>query len=926
MLYLGLAGIVCGGEHIDYVTQVKPLLRARCFACHGALKQEAGLRLDTAAAMFLGGDSGAAVIAGDEAASLLIERVSATAADQRMPPEFEGEQLSHEEIQLLRDWLAQGALAPEQETAEADPREHWAFQPIRRPEVPERQEFSWARNPIDAFIAEKHQLHGLTAQQPASRVILLRRLYLDLIGIPPSLEEIAAVQQASDEDWYPQTVERLLNDPRYGERWARHWMDIWRYSDWWGLGEQLRNSQPHIWHWRDWIIESLNDDLAYDEMLRLMLAADELYPEDQNKLRATGYLARNFFLFNRPQWMEETVEHVGKGFLGLTLNCAKCHDHKYDPVEQVDFYRMRAFFEPYYVRMDMLPGESDLGRDGLPRVFDSQLNTPTYRYIRGQETQPDKSIEISPGIPEFLAFDQLAIQPVTLPPAAWQPERQPWVFDNHLATATSKLESAQAALATAQQQLASTTEKQAAKMASDSAEQHTEVALPPATIVPAEATSESLVVPSQADLQIAQAGVQVAQAEVELALADQRRVVAVAAAMQAEWAVADNPDGQPSATLEEIAGAKTVAAIRSEREVAQAKAQLAVATAQQRLVAATDEKKSAAEKALTEARAALDKANEQTQAEIAATHHFTKLIGAQWTPTRFFNSGKDDPIIEFVQHSTGRRTALAAWITDQRNPLTARVAANHIWTRHMGQPLVATAFDFGRNGSSPTHPALLDWLASELIEHNWSMKHLHRLIVNSATYRLSSTEYDAAAANLQRDPDNRYWWRRPAIRLESQVVRDSILALSGNLDATIGGPPILPTEQAASTRRSLYFFHSNNDRNLFLTTFDEALVKDCYRREQSIVPQQALALTNSRLVLESAEHIAQRLSLRHPQEQDFIHSAFTLLLGFSPSAAELDAARLALVEWRKLPDADDTLARTNFIWALMNHNDFVTLR
>jgi hypothetical protein len=220
-------------------------------------------------------------------------------------------------------------------------------------------------------------------------------------------------------------------------------MDLWRYSDWWGLGDQLRNSQKHIWHWRDWIIESLNADMPYDEMVRLMLAADELYPNDLDKLRATGFLARNWFLFNRNQWLEETVEHVSKSFLGLTINCAKCHDHKYDPIRQVDFYRMRAFFEPYHVRLDVTPGEPDLAKDGLPRIFDGQLDTPTYRFVRGQESQPDKSAVIAPGVPALLAFKDLNIQPVSLPLEAYQPERRAWVIETHLAAARKRVDAAE---------------------------------------------------------------------------------------------------------------------------------------------------------------------------------------------------------------------------------------------------------------------------------------------------------------------------------------------------------------------------------------------------------------------------------------------------------------------------------------------------
>ena len=207
----------------------------------------------------------------------------------------------------------------------------------------------------------------------------------------------------------------MLESPQYGERWGRHFMDIWRYSDWWGLGAEVRNSQKHMWHWRDWIIESLNADKGYDQMVREMLAADELYPNDPDKLRATGYLARQYFIFNRTTWMDETVEHTSKAFLGLTMNCTKCHDHKYDPIAQTDYYRFRAFFEPYQVRTDMVPGTADYEKDGIPRAFDCNLNAVTYKFERGDDRKPIKNLKIIPGLPAVLG-GELKIEPVQLPP------------------------------------------------------------------------------------------------------------------------------------------------------------------------------------------------------------------------------------------------------------------------------------------------------------------------------------------------------------------------------------------------------------------------------------------------------------------------------------------------------------------------------
>lgn len=1104
---LGWIGTVVRADEVDYLKQVKPLLEARCYACHGALKQKGKLRLDTAAGAIKGGNSGPAIVKGHPDKSELIARVSAEKATERMPPEHEGSPLNSAEIDLLRKWIQAGAPHPADEKPEADPREHWAFRPITRPAVPKVKNAAWVRNSIDAFVSEQHDRRGLTPQPEANRVELLRRLSLDLIGVPPTPEEIAAIQADKRPDWYERLVDRLLDDPRHGERWARHWMDIWRYSDWWGLGAELRNSQKHIWHWRDWIIESLNQDLGYDEMVRQMLAADELYPTDLSKLRATGFLARNFFLYNRHQWMDETVEHVSKAFLGLTMNCVRCHDHKYDPFPQISYYQMRAFFEPYHARLDVVPGEPNLERDGIPRVFDAWPDDPTYRFVRGDEKNPDKSRSIPPGIPKILTPELPAIKPVDLPPEAWQPQRRAWVAQNAIQQAQQKVVAAQRELATIQKRIAQMKQIASAQAKNppassgsktpplvhekfttldakrwqtfggkwqqhpdrleqqqdgpqrailrllekaprdfdatfrftllggsqyrsigvsfdagddptkDTANNYYEQLVyvsaytggpkihaaynsggvwhyppPPTTrplpiqlnreytlrvqvrdrtinayvngtpvlacetalarrdghlqlitfdavavlhefrLEPLAAEVQLLrsdsplltgeLAPTLADLQadqtIAEAAVAVARAELT---AVERRAVA----WRAIWS-------QAAESEQRRTHAEAIRAAR-EAKLAQARQALAVAERDQKR-AATPDQHAATAKAVQAAKDAIAQAEKALAADIPPTEPLEEFVGARWTQTYFRGSTGGDPAPKFLPQSTGRRTALAKWITDPRNTLTARVAVNHIWNRHFGTPLVPTVFDFGRKGTPPTHPELLDWLAAEFVEQGWSMKHLHRLIVLSATYRLSSSA--SHADNRRRDPDNVYLWRRNAVRMESQIVRDSLLALANQLDPKVGGPSIPSHEQADSKRRSVYFFHSNNERNLFLTTFDEALVTDCYRREQSIVPQQALAMTNSRLVLDVSRPIADRITkvvqARNPDtDEAFVREAFWYLLAQQPSKPELQDCLKTLEEWRKLPEAGTdaaatTFARANLVWVLLNHHDFITVR
>ncbi|MAT16075.1 MAG: hypothetical protein CMJ46_12490 [Planctomyces sp.] len=873
ILALSTASDSAGAERVDYLKQVKPILSTKCYACHGALKQESDLRLETRELMLKGGYSGEAFIARDAEHSLLIERIVAD-PEERMPPAEEGSALTAEEIAILRNWIDQGAESPQEEIP-ADPSEHWAFRPLERPALPVANDEPAIRNPIDHFLAAEHQQLGLTPTEEAAPVVQLRRLYFDLIGVPPPVEEVLAVEQSPTSDWYEKKVDQLLNDPRYGERWGRHWMDVWRYSEWSGLNGQLRYSQKHIWHWRDWIIESLNDDIRYDEMVRQMLAADELYPDDLDKLRATGYLARNWTLFNRTEWMDNVVEHVSKGFLGLTTNCAKCHDHKYDPISQHDYYALRAVFEPYHVRLDMVPGETDLVKDAIPRAFDGLLQEPTYLFIRGDERNPDKSAVIEPNVPETLRFSEVTVEPVDLPHSSWQPARRAWVFESHLNKARERVVKAEAR----------------EKSLSEKTDSH------------------------PGDVSVAAAELTLAERELS---GLEHRIKAMQSAWEAgtrEAAILKNAPDRELARL----------AIQAERDIEVARAQKAVAEAERKLSSAAEADSKKLKEQLDTARNALQKLQKAQEKPISEDDRYTWIAGAEWTPTRFTISTTDDPEVAFVPQSSGRRTMLAEWIVDPRNPLTARVAVNHIWARHMGAPLHSSMFDFGLKTPPPENRELLDWLAAELIESGWKMKHLHRLMVMSAAYRRSSATA-GGDQNTDLDPENRYWWRRQPMPLESEVVRDAILAHAGTLDETMGGSPVEGDQQADSHRRSLYFFHSADTVNLFLGNFNSPDVTGCYRRESSIQPQQALALNNSKLVLKATPSIASQISAGDEDDATFIRKAFLVLLGIEPGDEEVSASESALKSWQTEAGSSPIEARSFFIWSLLNHNDFVTLR
>ncbi|MCH7988080.1 MAG: DUF1549 domain-containing protein, partial [Planctomycetes bacterium] len=475
LILLLSASVVVAEERVDYLREIKPILAARCFACHGALKQESGLRLDTGALIRKGGDGGPVVVLGNVKNSSLLQRVSATDESERMPSL--GKPLTPEQIELIKRWIEQGATSPADEQPEEDPKLHWAFQRPVRPTVPKVSRSRWVYNPVDAFIAAEHERRNLKPNSPAAKHVLLRRVTLDLIGLPPTRQEYHAFLADDSPKAYEKLVNRLLDSRQYGERWGRHWMDVWRYSDWYGRRtvNDVRNSYPHIWRWRDWIINSLNDDKGYDRMIMEMLAADEIAPEDDEAIVATGFIVRNWFSLNYDQWMKDLVEHTGKAFLGIRMNCAHCHDHKYDPISQEEYFRFRAFFEPIELRHDRVPGGPALTqykryvpgsgaslkpiKAGLARIFDFDLNAETYMYRLGdardrfQDEPP-----VSPGAPAFLGGDTLQIKTIDLPPSAWYPGLKSFVRKEETAQRKKAIETAETALANAKQNLSGKTD------------------------------------------------------------------------------------------------------------------------------------------------------------------------------------------------------------------------------------------------------------------------------------------------------------------------------------------------------------------------------------------------------------------------------------------------------------------------------------
>jgi hypothetical protein len=761
----------------------------------------------------------------------------------------------------------------------------WApFERVQRPAVPAVQNAGWVRNPVDAFVAAGHEARGLRPRPEAPREVLLRRVYLDLTGLPPTPDDLHAFLSDPAADAYERVVDRLLASPQYGERWGRHWMDVWRYADWAGWGQQVRDSQPHVWHWRDWIVESLNEDKGYDRMVLEMLAADELAPDDPRALRATGYLVRNFKLLSREKWMQDTVDHTAQAFLGVTLGCARCHDHMYDPITQKEYYQVRAIFEPYHVRTDRLPGQPDTGRDGLPRAYDANPGAPTFLFLRGDDRTPDKT-PLPPGVPEALG-GAFAVTPVSLPRTAYAPQRREFVVREDLAAAAANAAKAHDALSPAR---AAAAREAGPALAPDALRAA-------ARLAAARGTFDALEL-----------------AELDALLADARRD-ALAAVVRAEQL--EDEGRKESPAWKEAAAA----ALRAQRQAAVLDARRGLAAARQ-----------------AERLAAAPGKSEAARKVVAAEQALAKAEADARLPDATAYAPRSAPA--YPAASTGRRLAFARWVANRDNPLTARVAVNHVWLRHFGQALVPSVFDFGRNGRPPSHPALLDWLAAEFMDSGWSMKHLHRLIVTSATYRLASTPDEA---DLALDRDNTYFWRMAPRRAEAEVVRDGVFFVAGRLELTMRGPDLDQAQGLAVPRRSLYFRHAAEKQMEFLKLFDAAAVTECYQRKESVLPQQALALANSELTLRHARVLARALAAQAgPDPAAFTAAAYERVLSRPPAPQEMAECVGFLQEQARRhagagappdpdgrsPAADPALrARENLVHVLLNHHDFVTVR
>jgi hypothetical protein len=944
-----------------FTRQVAPLLRDRCISCHNTIKKRGGLDLTSRPALARGSANGPVIQSGNSAKSLLLEVL--TGLKPRMPKS--GEKLTAAEVDAIRRWIDAGAPWPDRLTL-AEPNtatsDWWSLRPLARPTLPALAQKAGGQNPVDAFVRATLAKQGMSPSPEADRRTLLRRVTFDLHGLPPTPEEIDGFEHDMRPDAWQRVVDRLLASPRYGERWGRHWLDVVHYGDTHGYDKDKR--RDFAWRYRDYVIRSFNSDKPYDRFVREQLAGDVLYPGDADGVAATGFIAAGPWDFvgnvelregtvdkekTRSLDRDDMVSTVATTFLSLTVGCARCHDHKFDPIPQADYYRLQAVFagveradrpcppeaaemankaridvemrQTKGHRSKLLERARDVTSPALTRL-DRELRDARARLSTLEPTRPAESsptngyhsgIMSAADVVKWVQVDlgkSLPIEEVRLIPARPTDYADTPGFGFPV---RFRVETCDTADFGAPHGLADFTAADYANPG-DSPVRIRGTGIV-ARFVRVTATRlwrrSGDYVFALAEMQVDSAGINVA---------NHKTVTARDSIEAGRWSVRNLVDGFSSRVrLPDLTNPKVAADYHARVDLQQTihdleakrqatadsliSAELRAELVQNeiRLKALNAEEKAIEAKAKVYAVRSiparpihvLNRGDVEQPRALVAAGGLSCLAGVNSS----FTVADADP-------EGSRRVALAAWITDQRNPLTWRSAANRIWHYHFGRGIVDTPSDFGRNGSRPTHPELLDWLAYELRDNDGSFKALHRLILTSATYRQVSTN-DAAAAKV--DADNRYLWRMNRTRLDAEEVRDAVLAISGKLAWTMGGPgfelfrfkddhsPIYDhsalekIHDPATYRRTVYRFTVRSVPNPLLDALDCADPNiNTPVRNTTLTAVQALALLNDPFLIRQSEYFAARLGHAGDPGQR-IDLAYRLTLGRLPVCEERTA-------------------------------------
>lgn len=893
----------------------------RCFQCHGEGLQMSGLDLHTRAGMLKGGATGPAIIPGDGAGSLIMKRV--TGQVQPAMPMKPVPPLTAQEIATLKDWIDHGAKweeasssAPavpgpaaanyspaaykEKEFTEAD-RKWWAFQkPIRQP-APQVSDSRWSGNPIDAFVRDMMEKKGLVPAPEADRRTLIRRAYLDVLGLLPPVQEVDAFVKDPDPDAYKKLVDRLLASPHYGERWGRDWLDVVRYAD--SSGFEFDITVTNGWRYRDYVINAFNEDKPYDQFITEQLAGDELDHPTYDSLTATTYYRigprvrfreKNYPSY-RYDYMDDMIRTTYQGFMGLSVNCARCHDHKFDPITRMDYYRSVAAFWPY-VEYDwpLAPQEKIDAQERAKKAAEREITPLQQEIARIERPYRDKQREqqIQAALKRFPEDIQAAIK---TPENARTPGQKLLVAQVLIGPDDADPDQIQADL-------------------------------------DAIAKNKAL---QKANMVFGVAGSEGGRRPIKLTPEDEAKRAALQAKIDETinrlpdpLPVADGVrDGDYRLSPDGLGDSHIPGTGRPTYDV--------------KCCFLPEPGQTFEVPPVFFAAAGDDvKANESTFPVQAG---FLKILSEGNAPPATHPPNRPGYV------TSGRRRALAESIASPDNPLTARVMVNRIWGWHFGTGIVSTPGNFGKMGSLPSNPQLLDWLATEFVHQGWSIKQMHRLIMNSQTYRMASAFYQPG--DLEKDPTDVYLWRFPARRMEAEIVRDTVLDASGNLNLQAGGPAFFPsipisvradqprgtwdlTKEGPDTwRRSVYAYVK---RGLKYPMFEEYDLPDlnvtCERRAVSTVPTQALTMLNNEFTLMQAAAFAKRVEkLAGDDASQQVKVMYQIALSREPKQKELESNVAFLKEQReqatsagaRTGEQTSLSALTDLAHVTLNLNEFV---
>ncbi len=981
---MALAGVAHGApssaDIAFFEKEIRPLLAENCFKCHGGtdkngkVKVRAGLQLISRKGILQGGDHGPAINEKEPAKSLILEMVSYKDPDHSMPPKSK---LPDEKIATLKKWVEMGApwnpkdanrlvKVEEEEHSttkiNATTKSYWSHKPLKTPQVPKVSDPAWQKNPLDAFVFARLAKNGLRPNGPASKEVLARRAYYNITGLAPTPEQVAEFVNDKSPDAWKNLIEELLESPHYGEKWARHWLDVVRYAE--SNGFERDSEKAHIWRYRDWVINAYNNDLPYDDFIKQQLAGDELDEVTPESMIATGF-------HRLMQWDDEPADKIqypydvlddiarttAEGFLAMTIGCARCHDHKGDPVPQKDYYSFLAFFH----------GLTNHGKGNATVVDVSKLGNPDER----RRIEEEKQKKIADLTARISAIEKMAVERIAKkdPKIAAQISNTPVRLADPILVADHR---------SRMQKWHYTTDKpaddwSAVGFRAENAKWKEGVA-PFGTQVPNEkaktkwdtkdiwlqTTFQLTTVPTDLKMtcyhdenievflngqHIASRGGHVAK-YVDIPLKNE-----AAAALQTGRNVV-------SVHVRQTGGGQFFDMKLEAAEKKKGKLDFAKLTRQRGREVFTDEQMRTYKKFIA------DLKKIRTQPSAGAVHamvvkeHGTKA-GQMHVHIRGNANSKGEPVgLSFPQilgggkevkipepkdgqKSTGRRRVLAEWIADPHNPRTARVAVNRVWQQHFGNGICPTPSDFGYLGMKPTHPHLLDWLATEFVRRKWSVKELQRMIMNSKTYQMSSR---GRADALEKDPQNNLLWRFNMRRLSAEEIRDNILAATGQLNLKMGGPSffakldqvVLDTSSTKGgkwgnspveeqNRRAVYGKVKRSLKDPMMTGFDFGDTDaPCPVRFVTTVPTQALNMLNSTFLNEQAVLFSKRLGEEVGGDLTArIKRGLALATGHEPSSEQLAMGQKFIDEMKNKHQITEEVAFERFCLLVLNLNEFV---